>query len=379
MIIHFPGKASDFLKIGVAAAARGDVESVREILKAKPKWIHKVGSHGRTMLWAASHRGKLPMVKYLIRRKADINACGTHYTPYFVEVSCYCIARFKKHHEVADWLLSKGAVLDIHTTAFLGDVDGVKGFLKKNRKLLNAGHPQYCYGQKNDPIPGLFLADADWATPLCYALRGGSVETVEYLIGRKARIQGFEEKLFIAADDNPQMVGLLLENNADPAHAPKAHPDDEELYAVVSKFGVKRPSKRSDSDELVYLCRGDRGGNPTEVARLLSHGADVNHQDHKGKTALHRAAKAGFIETMQTLIEHGARIDVLDNDGETALFDAVRSTIRKVDRKKEAIRLLIKSGADVRLENRKNQSLVSIASKSKRAETPAVLRLLKTQ
>ena len=61
--IKFPGKASDFLKVTTAAAARG----------------------------------------------ADINACGTHYTPYFVEVSCYCIARYKKREDVADFLLARGA------------------------------------------------------------------------------------------------------------------------------------------------------------------------------------------------------------------------------------------------------------------------------
>ena len=61
--IKFPGKASDFLKIGVAAAARGDMDAVREILKARPGWIKRVGSHGRTMLWEASHRGRLEMVR----------------------------------------------------------------------------------------------------------------------------------------------------------------------------------------------------------------------------------------------------------------------------------------------------------------------------
>ena len=377
MPISFTGKASDFLKIGVAAAARGDIESVREILKARPKWIHKIGSHGRTMLWEAAHRGKLPMVKYLVRRKADINACGTHYTPYFVEVSCYCIARFKKRHDVADFLEHKGAVIDIHTAAFLGDLEGVKSFLKSSRKLLNAGHPQYEYGQKGDPVEGMYLAEAPWATPLCYALRGGDSKTVEYLIGCKAKIQGNEKSLFIAADDHPAMVRLLLENGADPAFAPKAHPNDAELYAVVSTFGVKPPSKKTDSDELVYLCRGDRGGNPKEVAQLLSVGADVNHQDHKGKTALHRAAKAGFIETMQLLLKHGATVDVPDKNGETALFDVVRSTIRKVDRKKEAVRVLLKAGASVVHENRRGQTAVFVAEQGGRGEMLAVVKLLK--
>ena len=240
-MVKFTGKASDFLKIGVLAAARGDIEQVREILKAKPKWIHHIGSHGRTMLWEASHKGKLEMVKYLVKRKADIDACGTHYTPYFVEISCYCIARFKKHHDVADYLLEKGAKLNIHTAAFLGDVSSVKKYLR-SKKRLNEGHPQYVMAGKNDQGLDFLIAPAKWATPICYALRGGSVETVELLIDRGAQIKGNERALFIAADDKPTMVRLLLENGADPNHAPQADPDDEELFEVVSKFGVKPPS-----------------------------------------------------------------------------------------------------------------------------------------
>ncbi len=377
--IAFPGKASDFLKIGVAAAARGDIEAVREILKSRPKWIHRVGSHGRTMLWEAAHKGRLEMVRYLVRRKADINACGTHYTPYFVEVSCYCIARFRKRHEVADYLLSKGATLDIHTAAFLGDLNGVKQFLKRSRKQLNAGHPQYVMADKDAAVT-FFIADAPWATPLCYALRGGDVATVEYLLSRGAKVKGNEQSLFIAANDEVPMVRLLLENGADPAMAPQAHPDDVELFELVSAYGVKPPSKQSDGEEFVYLCRGDRGGNPTEVARMLARGVDVDFQDHKGKTALHRAAKAGFLETIDVLLEHGASLEVQDKVGETPLFDAVRSTIRDVDRKKKTIRLLLKVGADKRHRNKRDETAADIAIKGKakqRPEAAAVRRLVK--
>lgn len=283
--IEFTGKSGDFLKIGVAAAARGDLNAVRAILMTKPKWLHQIGSHGRTMLWEAAHRGKLEMVKYLVRRKADINACGTHYTPYFVDVSCYCIARFKKRHDVADFLLARGAELDIHTAAFLGNLVDVQEFLNKSRKLLNAGHDQCVMAEKGAAV-NFFIAPAPWATPLVYALRGADEPTVEYLIGRGAKIKGNERSLFIAANEKPSLVRLLLENGADPAFAPEAHPDDGELYKIVSAYGVKKPSKKQCSEELVYLCRGDRGGNPDEVRRWLKLGADVNYQDHKGKTAL---------------------------------------------------------------------------------------------
>lgn len=361
--IEFTGKVSDFLKIGVAAAARGDIDSVRAILKQRPNWIHHVGSHGRTMLWEACHRGKLEMAKYLVRRKADINACGSHYTPYFVDISCYCIARFKKRDAVADFLLTKNAKLNIHTAAFLGDLPAVKKYLR-SRKRLNASHPQYCMAPKNDEGIEFIMETSEWATPLCYALRGGSVETVEYLIEQGARIKGIEEQLFIAANENPVMVRLLLEQGADPKHAPTALPEDKELFDVVSKYGVKTSQQELDV-ELVYLCRGDRGGDPESVKQLIAAGANVNHHDHKGKTALHRAAKAGFETTMGILLEQDAKVDAEDLKGETPLFDAVRSTIKDVEKRNRAIRLLIKHGASREHQNKRQQSAKDVACKLK--------------
>ena len=64
--IQLTGKQSDFLKIVVAAAGRGDVDGVRQLLDDKPDWIHTIGSHGRTMLWEAAYRGKLEVVKFLV-------------------------------------------------------------------------------------------------------------------------------------------------------------------------------------------------------------------------------------------------------------------------------------------------------------------------
>ncbi len=184
--IKFPGKASDFLKVATAAAARGDLTAVDSILDARPQWLSRTGSHGRTMLWEAAHRGKLAMVEYLAARGADINACGTHYTPYFVEVSCYCIARYKKRDDVADFLLAQGAKNDLHTMAFLGDRQGAEDWLKRQPESLYEGHPQHMMGAMEESGLDFYLAPTPWATPLCYALRGGDAETVEFLIGQGA-------------------------------------------------------------------------------------------------------------------------------------------------------------------------------------------------
>ena len=361
--IRFPGKASDFLKIGVAAAARGDVEAVRAILEERPDWLARVGARGRTMLWEASHRGRLGVVEYLVERGADIDACGTHYTPYFVEVSCYCIARYRKHDEVADFLMERGAVIDIHTAAFLGDLNGVESLLKQRKESLNEGHPQHLMGEMTEDGLDWRLASSSWATPLCYALRGGDVETVEYLIESGARIEGIEEAFFNASNKDFEKVRLLLENGADPRKMPPVFPDERELFALVSSYGVPPPDVEEVGARLVYLCRGDRGGNPDEVRRLLRLGANVDYRDAQGKTALHRAAKAGFTVTMGVLLEHGASVNIEDAKGETPLFDAIRSTIKNADRKAEAVRLLMEAGSDPVQVNRRGETAMEVADR----------------
>ena len=361
--IQFPGKASDFLKIGVAAAARGDVEAVRAVLQERPGWLTRIGPRGRTMLWEASHRGRLGVVEYIVERGADIDACGTHYTPYLVEVSCYCIARYKKHDDVADYLMERGAVIDIHTAAFLGDRAGAESFLKQRPDSLNEGHTQHLMGDMTEDGLDWHPVPVPWATPLCYALRGGDVETVAYLIESGASIEGIEEALFNAANKDLEKIRLLLENGADPENLPPVFPDAGELYALVSSYGVPPPDVEAVSARLVYLCRGDRGGNPDEVRRLLRLGADVDYRDSQGKTALHRASRAGFRVTMGILLEHGASVYIEDTKGETPLFDAIRSTIKNADRKAEAIRALLEAGADSLHVNRRGETAAEVADK----------------
>ena len=72
-----PGKISDFLKIAVAAAGRGDLQTVQAVLAQKPAWItpHRLAwpHHAVGKLRTG---GRLAMVDYLLDQGADIHACG---------------------------------------------------------------------------------------------------------------------------------------------------------------------------------------------------------------------------------------------------------------------------------------------------------------
>lgn len=81
---------------------------------------------------------------------------------------------------------------------------------------------------------------------------------------------------------------------------------------------------------------------------LVDNGADINKKDYEGQTALHRATlnpQGETLEPLEYLIEKGADINVQDINGNTPLFVAFASG------NKNAVELLIKSGADTQLRN----------------------------
>ena len=364
--IRFTGKASDFLKIGAAASARGDVEAVRAILEERPGWLTRVGSRGRTMLWEASHRGRLGVVEYLVEGGADIDACGTHYTPYFVEVSCYCIARHKKSRRGGRLPQgARGGLRHSYRRVSRRPVMALISLLKRHPELLNEGHPQHVMGDKTEE--GLELLSGARPVGDSAVLRTQGRQHRDGRVPHRKRSENreYRRNRYLTRRTRTRIrcafsskTGLILGRWC------QCFPMMGELFALVSSYGVPPPDVEEAGARLVYLCRGDRGGNPDEVMRLLRLGADVNHRDAQGKTALHRAAKAGFTVTMGVSV--GAR-GVGGHRGRQRerlpLFDAIRSTIKDGDRKAEAIRTLLKAGADPVHANGRGETAMEVADR----------------
>ena len=380
--VQLTGNQSDFLKIVVAAAGRGDIDTVRQLLDDNPAWIHTVGSHGRTMLWEAAYRGKLEMVRFLLERGADINLPGCYHIQHRLEITPYCVARYEGRDNVADYLLEQGATIDIHTAAYLGDYDAVEVHLDSDPSLIKKGYLQAVMLPAGKPH-SFEHRETAWATPLCYAIRGGVSAIVELLISRGATIKPYSERFldYAVSGNRIEITTLLLENGADPNKAPRILDDGSEMSDLLKSHGAPPKDINAQGDMgwpmLVYVCRGDNGEHPEEILRLLELGADIDVRNYKGKTALHCAAKAGFLSVIDLLMEKGATIDAPDNNGETALFEAIRSTIKDGEKQRAAIEALLVRGANPNFKNEKGLTPLQIAKRMRRVDARKIVELLR--
>ena len=132
------GDGRDLLRIVLPAAARGDLEAVRQFVKSDPWWVFRIGPHGRTMLWEAAYKQRVETERFLLAQGANVNQLGPYYTPLRVDLSPYALAHKAGHHKLVELFMDAGALIDAHTAAYLGDFDTLERFLKQSPHLANA-------------------------------------------------------------------------------------------------------------------------------------------------------------------------------------------------------------------------------------------------
>ena len=121
------------------------------------------------------------------------------------------------------------------------------------------------------------------------------------------------------------------------------------------ELGVDVNATDGMSNSALTLAEGcKRDGTPTRVQLvelLIAKGAEVNHRESDGRTALMYAAENGDTQAVNALLRSGASVNLADNEGETALMKAAASSCTE-----ETVRALLSAGADLNARDHKGRN-----------------------
>jgi ankyrin repeat protein len=318
---------------GIASAAQsGDVEALRQRLDARPDLINALAGRGfpkATALHLAALRNQHEAARLLIERGADLdarefpdNAAPLHFAAMYGDLdmvrllveagadvdgrgddpgvgilgwaSCFRQVR----GDVANYLISHGATLNIWTAIALDKVDEVRGMLARNPELLAA---QMTRGHHR-------------RTPLHHAAARSRLRMVQVL-------------LELGADPNATDVTgataltTAVQENADPALA-------SALLAAGAKLDFLTALNLGHHSEAEAMLRDD-------PARIGPDGRDT--------IALHLAVSKRNLDTIRWLLAHG-----IDVNARRPIWDCNHSALHMtVENGEMAIaRLLLDAGAD---------------------------------
>jgi hemoglobin len=301
-------------------ARRGDVVALREVLASAPDVLASV-PHAAALLQLAVLGGRDELVELLLDHGVDVDKPSPIESMIFL--TPLCSARAKRRTAIEALLVRRGAKEDIFTHAFMGDLARLRDDLVREPASAQAIDP---------------AVDALEVTPVHHAVVGRQLEALRLLLSNEPVLAGGRALRDAVAQADIAIVSLLLEHGASATTIGAGrwvlHP---ELAPILVRAGAT--VDRSGS-WIGLACTGNQGrkDDPDYVAALLRHGARVDDKRLAGQgadgghaTALHYAAKAGFMKTIAVLLEHGADPNSIDDNGQTPL-DWVERAAKSVDR-----------------------------------------------
>src|SRR5437899_507242 len=285
--------------------------------------------HNRTLAWVATYRNRPDILELTLKAGADCNtpacdpmhatmACDHVHMGTGVAVTPLAIAKKWQPALVAP-LVEHGAVDDVFTAAWLGDLPALRGQVERHPELVNAIDP---------------ADDFQEVSLLCHAVCGGSSDAIKLLLERGAEVKRHSGKL----------LKLLIEHGADVQRVGfLGRLDDPErpVADLLIAHGKKVPDWM-----LPRACRPDVSTNELHrVTVLLDYGASLDDRGRYGLTALHYAVRGGKLPLIKLLLERGAQANALDEDGLMPLLH-LSKTRSKAD-PIPVMELLVASGANI--------------------------------
>jgi ankyrin repeat protein len=315
----------------LVTAERGDLAGLQKMLAAEPGLLDAPGrgpywtGNARSMHYVA-YRGHMKVLRWLLARGASAVPIGGEFDWAPIHFACM---PYRK--PVYDLLVKHGAVPDIFTAAVRGDVRQVRGFLKKNPRLVSSRGPDGAtplhFAGSPAVARALLAAGANpgtrdryhTSTPLEWTLERPAVaKVISHAAGRptifSAAALGELETVRAMIRRTPRLVSARIGKD-------KAFGGEGDtplgIAARYGRRGVVMLLLKSGASAKVDpspLPGAVHSGDLNIVRTLLGAGADPNAFGPHGHAALHIAGVYGKMPMMRLLIAHGARMDLRDRE-----------------------------------------------------------------
>jgi ankyrin repeat protein len=273
------------------ATANGSRPMIEALLAAGADPNAPVLSHGETPLMMAARTGNLDSVEVLLRHGARLNVAEN-----LRGTTALMWAAEQGHAQVVELLINNGAEVNAQSKVIRP--------IRRNGLSFDRSKD----GKPNgDPIGGL--------TPLLFAARQGSLETVRVLLAagadlRKYAVDGSGPLLVAVQNGNYDIARLFIERGADINQANEK--GWTPLYLAVSnrnafRTAVPPPSSDGALDFIKLLL--DRGAEPNHRIKFRTEVHQANSAlwlQEAGATALLRASLCGDLAVVKLLLAHGA-------------------------------------------------------------------------
>jgi uncharacterized protein len=383
------------------AAARGDVEKVRALIKANPGIVNS-REGATTALHEATRGGHFEVVKLLVASGADVNAIN------FSKLTPLRLALGYQRSAIAEFLRQHGGLEQVTPPSRAAEqVNTVPTAVAKPpppANLFNANPPPATpiMPQRASPITNELVTspvvtnqplterelllisfpiheaarmgdvetikllfknspdlidstDEKGNTPLHVAVANKQLRAAEALIGLRAKVSARafngQTPLHAAARRSEvAMVSLLVTNRAavdardELGHTPLLVAlQSASAAALEAADGMSTKNRQANMTELLVRARAEvNARNEAVINLLLRAGANANVVEAvTGRTALHFAAAIGHRPIIEALVRHRAALDAVDRRGETPLGYALREA------RTDAIGALRAAGAGV--------------------------------
>lgn len=292
--------------------ASGDLQRIRASVTKSPEFLDSFDyrNFGATPLTMACFSNRPAIVELLIDLGADPNKRSDWHMGPWSPLHC---AIFRRDKALANFLLSRGAALDVHTAAGLGDCDAVSRLLdaKPSRVSEKGGdgcHPLH-FADTNEVAKLLLERGAEidgrcvdhYSTPVQY-LCTSRPEVARYLLSVGAQPDIFSA---VTCGDKSSVENLLA---ADPSLIDARI--NQAFFPPGCEHDVHNILTFSIGTDATPMHAAAKANRREAVSQLVSHGLSPNVRggyDHG--TPLHTAAWHNCTESAHALLDHGADIE----------------------------------------------------------------------